>query len=1213
MTRIIMVAGTNQLSMLRSAAADVPEAECIGVNNLYRTHEEILEELERHPGAEFTIINSSMPAETASIAKDLEDYIASNRTIVVSRDMSTEPLSSADRGTVETVHGFVSYSGIENYRRMLRHLACGGDGEPEKVPMQGLVDPEYPETFHASWEDYDKRFADDGRPVAAIITGRESWLAGRRGIETAIAEALEKEGVRPVVLFTRPKHDAPTGALNSSGSMYALITDSGRSHVDLVISPGSSSFEDPRDGNGEVLMPLAELQRRMNVPMMNPMVLSNMDEDTWRATDGLGQKLSSYIVLPECSGLTDPFMIGTSYSMLGDFEEKPIPERVRRFARRARKRIDLGRKSNAEKKIVFMLNISACASVEATIGLAVSLDTFGSLARILKEMKRRGYDVEVPESAQDIVDDILSHKSYAAHRWASPEDIEKAGGAVYAMGSEEYRRLFSELPADVREAVTRTWGEAPGGGMISNGRILVTGRRYGNAIIAVQPKRGCDQPSCDGHACKMLYNRSCPPSHAYLAAYLYFTRVWDADAVVQVGTHGTMEHLPGKSVALSGSCYPDICIGDAPLLYIFRATDSTNGSIAKRRGYATLIDHMLPPNGRFEPYGAYKDIGDLLSRLDSSDEKERDRIEGCVREAVVSLDPGFADDDPIGRARELLRNAESTPVDATLHVFGDVPTGRDLASMVADMIDGESEKPIDRGSMTAFAEAVLSGGTADAEVPEGCDPEEAAERIRGIASAISSSDELGSLMNALEGGFTPAGPVGSQDRGDASVFPTGRNFYCTDPYSLPSEKAWETGVRLAEAAVQRYMDDNGAVPESIAVAWIVSDLSLFSGEIMAQILRLIGVEPVRGRNGKVTGFGTIPLEELGRPRIDVLVRVSGSVKLYYRNCIDLVDDAINAVAALDEPDEMNFVRRHTLESMSRGIPEDEAAARVFGAAPGGNSGMFYAIASGAWKDRSDLAGIYMNSNGYAYGRGKDGVPMHGQLGYNLSKVSMTFNRIASDEKDLLSSGSYFISQGGMALGCEAVTGRRPPSYFGDTRRRGSAEVRTLKDEIGRIADAKFLNPEWREGVRKGGYKAAGTMADGLLGLYGWQAGTGEVEKRVFDGIARDYVLDQGMREELKRSNIYALDLVVRRLLEAAGRGLWEADDETVEGLKDAYLELEGDMEGLSDGGDIQGNEIPMGKEPRDAGWEASKDAYLERIRRRISGGRRRHISSLLRP
>lgn len=1200
MTRIVMVAGTNQLSMLWSAAADVPEVECIGVNNLYHTHEEILKELERYSGAEWTIINSSMPVETASIARDLEDYISSYLTIVVSRDGSAEPLSSANRNVVDAVHGFVSYSGVENYRRMLRYLACGGGTDPEKVPMQGLVDPRDPETFYSSWEDYDRRFADDNRPVSAIITGRESWLAGRRGIDMAIAEALEDNGIRPVVLFTRPKYDAPTKALNSSGSIYTLITDSGRSHVDLVISPGSSSFEDPRDADGKTIMPLAELQRRMNVPMMNPMVLSNMDEETWRATDGLGQKLSSYIVLPECSGLTDPFMIGTSYGMLGDFEETPIPERVRRFARRARKRIDLRRKANADKKIVFMLNISACASVEATIGLAVSLDTFESLVVILKEMKRRGYSVDVPGSAQDIVDDILSHKSYAAHRWASPEDIEKAGGTVYSMGVEEYQKIFSELPADVREAMTRTWGEAPGEGMVSNGKILVTGRRYGNTIIAVQPKRGCDQPSCDGRVCKMLYNRSCPPSHAYLATYLYFTRIWDADAVVHVGTHGTMEHLPGKSVALSNSCYPDICIGDTPLLYIFRATDSTNGSIAKRRGYATLIDHMLPPNGKFEPYGAYKGIEDLLSEYDSLKGEDRERIVGCMRDAVVSLDPGFKGNDPIGRARELLRNAESTPVDATLHVFGDVPMGRDLASMVADMIDGESEKPIDRGSMAAFAEALISGDATDARAPDGCDPVEIAERIHAITSAIASSDELGALMNSLEGGFTPAGPVGSQGRGDASVFPTGRNFYCTDPYSLPSKSAWETGVQLAEAVVQRYMEDNGVLPESIAVAWIVSDLSLFSGEIMAQIFRLIGVEPIRGRNGKTTGFKVIPLEELKRPRIDVLVRVSGSVKLYYRNCIDLVDDAINAVATLDEPDEMNFVRKHTLESISQGIPEDEAAARVFGAAPGGNSGMFYAIASGAWKDRRDLAGIYMSSNGYAYGRGKDGVPMHGQLGYNLSKVSMTFNRIASDEKDLLSSGSYFISQGGMALGCEAVTGRKPPSYFGDTRRRGSTTVRTLKDEINRIADAKFLNPEWQEGVRRGGYKAAGTMADGLLGLYGWQAGTGEVDKRVFDGIAKDYVLDPDMRNALKKSNIYALDLVVRRLLEAAGRGLWDADDKTFDGLKDVYLELEGDMEELSDGGDIQGNEISVGKEFRDPGWEVSKDANLERIRRRIS-------------
>lgn len=1201
--RIVMVSGNNQLRMLSLASVRFPDLECRGINNLRRTHDEIRTELERIDGASLVIVNASMPAETVSIADDLKGFSSSNAVVFVSRDRSAEGLSTAREDIVEAVHSYISNSGIENYARMLEYISSGARRDPVGIPQQGLIDPAEPEKVFGSWEDYISAHPPDGRPTAALLAGRESWLAGRRSTDMCLVHSLESEGVRTVVMISRPKYDREAGSLNSSGAVYALLTDHGTSHVDAVVSPGSSSFEDVLDADGRRVMSWTELASKMDVPMVNPLVLSGMNEKEWLEKDGLGSKLSSYIVLPEYSGLTDPFMIATSERRGEDSEECPLEGRCRRFAHRLRKRIDLQRKRNSEKRIVFMLNISACASVEATIGLAVSLDTFESLRRIMSEMKERGYDVRVPESADSIVRDILDRKAFAAHRWASPEDISSAGGVVYRMPAAEYAGMFSRLPEKVRTDMESVWGEAPGNGMVVDGNILITGVEYGNAVVAVEPKRGCDQPRCDGEVCKMIYNRSCPPSHCYLATYLYYTRIWDADAIVHVGTHGTMEHLPGKSVALSDSCYPDICIGDTPLMYIFRVADSTNGSIAKRRGYATLIDHMLPARAS-APAGAFAGPEGLLRRYDG-DPSSRPEVLKEIEKVLSEADPRNLPEDEgllVSRARELLSAARMTTVEKGSHIFGDVPRGSDLASMVSTVLRGSDPSLADADSATlekAVSDALRGGGASAFADITGCDPEYLERRTARLAEQISSSDEMGALMNALDGGYTPPGPAGTVSGGDGSAFPTGRNFYCLDPYALPTRKAWSVGMGLADSAVQRYIEDQGSYPESIAVAWIVSDLSLFSGEVMAQILALIGARPVWGRNGRVASFEIVPLDELGRPRIDVMVRISPSVKLYYRNCIDLVDDAVNAVSLLDEPNDMNLVRKHTLESMADGVPADAASSRIFGSAPGGNSGMFYAIASGAWKDRSDLAGIYISNTGYAYGRGKDGVPMHGQFAYGLSKVSMTFNRIASDEKDLMSSGSYFISQGGMSLAAEAVTGKRPASYFGDTRANGRVGIRTLREEIGRIADAKYLNPEWADGVRKGGYKAAGELSDAVLGLFGWQASSGEVDRRIFDGIAETYVLDPEMRRALKESNLYAMDLIVKRLLEAAGRGLWDADKDTVDELKDVYLELEGDMEGISDSGDVQGNEIRMGLEPRDAAWEHAKDERLKAAKMRM--------------
>ncbi|HUM78317.1 MAG TPA: cobaltochelatase subunit CobN, partial [Methanoculleus sp.] len=554
----------------------------------------------------------------------------------------------------------------------------------------------------------------------------------------------------------------------------------------------------------------------------------------------------------------------------------------------------------------------------------------------------------------------------------------------------------------------------------------------------------------------------------------------------------------------------DIAIGTVPHLYIYNADNPPEGTIAKRRSYATLVDHMQAVMTTSDLYAGLKDLEEQIAdynRAKGVDPARAHALEHTIadllEETGIAGEIGFPAmheegtpfEEVVAAAHTAVSRIADTRIPDGMHIFGEVPEGERRAEFIHAIMRYEGEvrgavlemmgydastaddallrdaeaaakdliaailagEPLDRA-----AERILAGSLRNLDL-------DALEEIRAgvldLAARIDASDEMGSLLSGCAGGYIPPGPSGLITRGKPEVLPTGRNFYSLDPFRIPTRAAWRIGVRLAESVIQKYVDEIGEIPENIGMYWMASDVMWADGEQLAQVFFLIGVEPV-WIDGKVRSFRVIPLEELGRPRIDATIKLSGILRDCFYTCIELLDDAISTVAGLDEPPELNFIRKHALQG--------GGTARIFGSRPGtyGN-GVSLAVYASAWKEEADLAEVFLRWNSYAYGRDNFGEESRGTFSVQLATVDLTFNKTVTDEYDLLGCCCYFGAHGGLTGAARALSNRDVPAYYGDTRDHDRVEVRTLAEEIRRVVRGKVLNPKWIEGMKRHGYKGAG--------------------------------------------------------------------------------------------------------------------------------------------
>jgi cobaltochelatase CobN len=795
--------------------------------------------------------------------------------------------------------------------------------------------------------------------------------------------------------------------------------------------------------------------------------------------------------------------------------------------------------------------------------------------------------------------------------WLTAEQL---AGSPVRVPAATYRRWAQALPEQLTGAMTRTWGEAPGDLFVdrtkdADGEIVLATLRAGNVVVMIQPPRGFGE-----NPVAIYHDPDMPPSHHYLAAYRWLEEEFGADAVVHLGKHGSLEWLPGKNAGLSAACATDAAIGNMPLIYPFLVNDPGEGAQAKRRAHATIVDHLIPPMARAEAYGDIARLEQLLdehANIAAMDPGKlpavRAQIWTLIQAAKMDHDLGLSDrphdaefDDFVLHVDGWLCEVKDAQIRDGLHVLGQAPAGTARVNLVlailraaqvwsgtanavpglrtalglkengSQLTDVDAVEDLARSLVEAMEDAGWRADAAGGVVARLLGHVDAqVEAVLGFAAEqvvprlAATTDELDMVLHALDGGYVPAGPSGSPLRGLVNVLPTGRNFYTVDPKAVPSRLAYETGAAMAASLVDRYVSDTGEYPRSVGLSVWGTSAMRTSGDDIAEVLALIGVRPQWDEaSRRVNDLTVVPLEELGRPRIDVTVRISGFFRDAFPHVVGMLDDAVRMVAELDEPAELNYLRAHTQADLAEHGDHRRATTRIFGSQPGAyGAGILPLVESGSWRDDADLAEVYTAWGGFAYGRDLDGRPAAEDMRANYRRIAVAAKNTDTREHDIADSDDYFQYHGGMVATVRALTGHAPAAYIGDSTTPDAVRTRSLTEETARVFRSRVVNPRWIAAMRRHGYKGAFELAATVDYLFGYDATTGVVTDWMYDTLAQTYALDPENQEFLRRANPWALTGIIERLSEAADRGLWaEPDPETMAALRQLYLDVEGDLE-----------------------------------------------------
>ena len=1109
-------------------------------------------------------------------------------------------LSTVPIGVAAQAHRYLAEGGPVNLSQLHAFLSdtvlLTGEGfePPAAIPAWGFAERAAP--------------VDASLPRVGVLYYRAHEASGNTAFAHALADAVDATGEAVgVPIFAGSLRSAPDDLFEALGTLDALV-------VTVLAAGGSVPASVSAGGEDETWD--VERIAALDIPVLQGLCLTGGRAE-WEASDDGVTPLdsASQIAIPEFDGriITVPF----SFKEI-DADGLPRyvadPERCRRVAAIAVNHARLRRVPNGEKKVALVL--SAYPTKHARIGNAVGLDTPVSTVRLLRRLRDAGYDLGPPGAVPglDLGDDTeagdaLIHALIAAG--GQDEEWLTAGhltGAHVRIGAGQYARWTADLPAALRERMAEAWGEPPGGLFVNDaGEIVLATLVAGNVALLIQPPRGFGE-----NPVAVYHDPDLPPTHHYLAAYRWLESPeadggFGAHAVVHVGKHGSLEWLPGKNAALSAACGPDAVLGSLPLFYPFLVNDPGEGAQAKRRAHATIIDHLVPPMARAETYGDIARLEQLLDEygnIAAMDPAKLPAIRGeiwsLLRAAEMHRDLGLDDrpeddafDDFVLHVDGWLCEIKDVQIRDGLHVLGQAPTGEARVNLVlailrasqvwggvGDAIPGLRAAlglPDDAPTATVdlYEERARSLVTAmeaanwDLSAVDALHDDPVVRQVLAFAAAEvvprldRTADELDALLHALDGGYVAAGPSGSPLRGLVNVLPTGRNFYTVDPRAIPSRLAWQTGQAMAESLVRRYLDETGGYPASVGLSVWGTSAMRTAGDDIAEVLALLGVRPEwDDMSRRVSDLKVIDLAELGRPRIDVTVRISGFFRDAFPHVVAMLDDAVQLVAGLDEPDEMNYVRAHARADLAGHGDARRATTRIFGSKPGSyGAGILQAVESGTWRDDRDLAEVYTVWGGFAYGRGLDGVPAADDMRTAYRRIKVAAKNVDSTEHDIADSDDYFQYHGGMIATVRALTGSDPKAYVGDSTSPDAVRTRTLQEETNRVFRARVVNPRWIGAMRRHGYKGAFELAATVDYLFGFDATAGVVHDWMYESLARSYVLDATTQEFLRRSNPWALRGIVERLHEAAERGLWaEPDEETMKALQRVYLEVEGDLE-----------------------------------------------------
>ncbi|WP_434588394.1 cobaltochelatase subunit CobN [Streptomyces sp. A5-4] len=1110
---------------------------------------------------------------------------------------------------------------------LTQDVLLGGHGRAGDARERRSAEPrKMPE-----WGVHGERAWVEGRPAVGVLFYRAHELSGNTSFVDVLCEQIEAQGANALPVYCGSLRSADPELYTVLGRTDALVA--------TVLAAGGTRASDASAGGDDEAWDIGALAD-LDVPVLQGLCLTS-SRATWDASDAALSPMDAamQVAIPEFDGrlITVPFSFKEQAE--GDV---PVyvadPERAARVAGIAVRHATLAHKPNADKKLAIVF--TAYPTKHSRVGNAVGLDTPASAIRVLDALRDAGYGVDGhPDNGDELIHRLISAGGHDVE-WLTEEQLAAAPARVPLA---DYQQWFDKLQPELRDGMLEHWGEAPGQLYIDGDDIVLASLQFGNVVVMIQPPRGFGE-----NPIAIYHDPDMPPSHHYMAAYRWLETAsseggFGADAIVHMGKHGTMEWLPGKGLGLSSGCGPDAVLGDLPLIYPFIVNDPGEGTQAKRRGHATVVDHLVPPMARADTYGDLAKLEQLLdeyalvSDLDPTKAPAvRAQIWTLVTAAQLHHDlhldeqPDDADFDAfVMHVDGYLCEIKDVQIRDGLHILGGGPEAGARVNLVLAVLRasqvwggkanalpglraalaehfglvekellGEPGAPVKvpdglsslvDGPARSAADAVdlleqLCRRLAEGMEERGWEKSTAAPLVREVlgfelpdAVAVlgfacdevvprlaRTTDEITNILHALKGGYVPAGPSGSPTRGLVNVLPTGRNFYSVDPKAIPSRLSWEVGQALADSLVARYLADTSDYPKSVGLTVWGTSAMRTQGDDIAEILALLGCRPAwDDASRRVTGFEIVPLEELGRPRIDVTVRISGFFRDAFPHVIGLIDDAVRAVAELDEPADRNFVRAHAAEDEAEHGDRRRATSRIFGSKPGAyGAGLLPLIDARNWRSDADLAEVYAVWGGYAYGRGLDGRQARGDMETAFRRIAVAAKNVDTREHDLMDADDYFQYHGGMVAMVRHLTGESPEAYVGDSATPDQVKTRTLGEETHRVFRARVVNPRWMAAMRRHGYKGAFEMAATVDYLFGYDATAGVVDDWMYEKLSSEYVFDPENSAFMRKSNPWALRGITERLLEAAERGLWaEPDARTLERLRATYLELESDLEG----------------------------------------------------
>ncbi|WP_187972624.1 magnesium chelatase subunit H [Aquibium microcysteis] len=983
--------------------------------------------------------------------------------------------------------------------------------------------------------------------TVGLLVMRSYVLAGNTAHYDAVIGALEARGLKVVPAFA--------AGLDATPAVERFFMADGRATVDAVVSltgfslVGGPAYNDSRAAE--------EMLARLDVPYLSAFAVEFQTIEEWRTGDhGLTPvETTMMVALPEIDGATGPMLFGGRTSAggadrgAGRRDMAGEPERAAMLAARVEKLVRLRRTARAERKVAVVL-FNFPPNGGAT-GTAAYLSVFRSLWNTLAAMKRAGYSVDLPASVEALRTKILEGN---ASRFGHPANV---AARIPAERHVQRETHLAEIEAQ--------WGAAPGRHQSDGSSILVLGERFGNVFVGVQPGFGYE-----GDPMRLLFEKSFAPTHAFAAFYRWLREDFGADAVLHYGTHGALEFMPGKQVGLSRDCWPDRLIGDLPNLYLYAANNPSEGAIAKRRGNATLVSYLTPP---VAAAGLYKGLVELKASLDRwrglppSDVHERTRLEetivaqaGALDLETASLVNGRPD---VPTLVEAVAELEATLIPHGLHVVGEAATAEERADLLQAVAEASHGIVLPRDLAQRLAEGEVPVKALEALQMAGDERlRAAAPMLAEMASQLSHDHELPALIAALDGRYIRPVSGGDLIR-SPQILPTGRNLHGFDPFRLPSAFALADGARQATLLVERHVKDKGALPECIALVLWGTDTMKTEGAPIGQALALIGARPRFDSYGRLAGADLIPLAELGRPRIDVMMTLSGIFRDLMPLQTKLLAEASLLAAEADEPLERNFVRKHALAyAAEKGCGIEEAALRVFSNAAGAyGSNVNMMVESGCWEDEDELAEAYSRRKCFAYGRDGKPVKRPELMGAILKDVDAAYQNLESVELGITTIDHYFDTLGGISRAVRRASGGDVPVYVGD-QTRGQGKVRTLSEQVALETRTRTLNPKWYEGLLAHGYEGVRQIEAHVTNTFGWSATTGQVAPWVYQNMAETFVLDETMRRRMADLNPRAASKLAGRLIEATDRAYWTPDAATLDALRAAGDELEDRVEGV---------------------------------------------------